>query len=341
MRKLKYFSLLIIIVVSIIASEYAKPTISAEAAELPALLSIGVAPEGTVTYILGVAFGNIIQKYTSVRRVVSVPTGGTPRWVALMNDRKLEFGLEIGTLHALEAYNGIGTFKEQGPQPLLALMSGHEGPFGLSTTDPNVKTVYDLKGKRFYYNQIGNPIGEAIAPVLLEVAGLKGQVKLLTFSNIVEAAEGLRQGKADAVLYIVAVTPLLELARTKGLYAVAIPKEVQDKVKKELPWVTFTIFKAGYAFATQDTPSISLNASMAVREDLDPTVTYTILSTILGHYDDYKDVHTDAKQWTLQNTTRLHFIPYHPGAIKYYKEKGMWTDEMEKRNRELIAKRGK
>ena len=341
MKKLVHFSLLIVTVVAMIAigTREAKP--SPEAAKLPELISIGVAAEGSTTYMIGVTFADVLKRNTPIRKVIALPTGGTPRWLALMKDKRVEFGIDgAGGVGTRDAYYGIGPiYESKGPHPVNWLISGHTAVQGCCSIDPSIKTIYDLKGKRLYFSITGHTQMGRHIPAVIEAAGISGQVKMLTFPNIAEAARGLAEGKADAVFYVPFVAPLLELHRTKGLSAVAVPMEVLKKAKDKEPTITYGIWKKGEGFATQDTPSLTLSSSLVVREDLDVEAAYTVVKTILENYDEYKDTSIRAKQWTLENATSVHIIPYHPGAIKYYREKGVWTDAMERRNQELIAAR--
>jgi TRAP-type uncharacterized transport system substrate-binding protein len=66
---------------------------------------------------------------------------------------------------------------------------------------------------------------------------------------------------------------------------------------------------------------------------------YLIIKTIYSHPDEYKGVHAVLRQWTPKNAVRIHVSPFHPGAIRYFKETSVWTSEMEKHNQDLIAKR--
>ena len=311
---------------------------SSPAPKLPAIVSFATAAEGTTSYIAGGAFANILSKYVSIKATIE-PSGAATRWVPLMARQEVDFGIHCAYPDMNDAYYGLAGYQKMGPQPVLSFADGHVVPWALMTNDPNIKTVYDLKGKRLYGRIVGQSLYERGVPALLSSAGLTGQVEVVTFPNVIEAARGLVEGRADALLYLPMVAPVLEATRARQLYAVAVPKDVVDKVNKIEPGLMFGIWKKGLAFAAQDTPSMFQGCGMAVRETLSPAVVSTILRTIYDHYDEYKGSHSVLPEWTPENGTRLHVTPFHPGAISYYKEKGLWTAEVEKRNQELIGKR--
>lgn len=313
---------------------------SAPAPKLPPVLSFATAAEGTTSYIVGGAFANILKKYLSLKVAIE-PSGAATRWVPLMARQEVDFGIHCSYPDMIDSYYGLAGYQQMGPQPVLSFADGHIVPWGLMTNSPNIKTVFDLKGKRLYGKIVGQSLYERGIPALLSSAGLTGQVEVLTFPNINEAARGLAEGRADALVYLPMVAPLLEVARTNQLYAVAVPKDVVDKVNRIEPSLTFGIWKKGVAFAAQDTPSMFQGCGMAVRETLGADVLSAILRTIYGNYEEYKESHSVLPEWSLENATRIHVSPFHPGAIAYYKEKGIWTAQVEKRNQELIARRRK
>lgn len=311
---------------------------SSPAPKLPPILSFATAAEGTSSYIVGGAFANILKKYLSVKVAIE-PSGAANRWVPLMARQEVDFGIHCSYPDMHDAYYGLLGYKQMGPQPVLSFADGHVVPWGLISNDANIKTVYDLKGKRLYGKLTGQSLYERGVPALLSAAGLTGQVELLTFPNVGEAARGLAEGRADALVYLPAVAPLLEVSRTSRLYAVAVPKEVVDKIHKIEPSIVFGIWKKGEAFAAQDTPSMFFGCGMAVRETLDPEVVSVILNTLYSRYDEYKGAHSVLPEWTPENGIGIHVTPFHAGAIRYFKEKGLWTAQVEKRNQELIAGR--
>jgi TRAP transporter TAXI family solute receptor len=320
----------------------ASPSLAASAPvpKIPPILSFATAAEGTNSYIIGGAFANVLKKYLNVKVAIE-PSGAANRWVPLMAREEVDFGIHCSYPDMHDAYYGASGYQKMGPQPVFGFVDGHIVPWGLISNDPNIKTVYDLKGKRLYGKITGQSLYERAIPALLSAAGLTGQVEVLTFPNVNEAARGLAERRADAVVYLPSVAPLLEVSRTNRLYAVAVPKEVVDKVNKVDASIMYGTWKKGEAFAAQDTPSMFFGCGMTVRESLAPEVVATILRTLYGHYDEYKGSHSVMPQWSLENSIRLHVIPFHVGAIAYFKEKGIWTAAAEKRNQELIAQRRK
>lgn len=147
----------------------------------------------------------------------------------------------------------------------------------------------------------------------------------------------MSEGKSVGVFNVTSVLPLVELDRTKPLYGVPVPKEIADKVIAEFNELGFMTWKKGENIGKADIPFLAQPCGMAGRADLDEDVVYTIVSAIYSHYDDYKDKHPVMKMWTVEQAVSAIGSPVHPGAIKYFKEKGVWKAEQERQQQKLFA----
>ena len=164
-------------------------------------------------------------------------------------------------------------------------------------------------------------------------AGMDGRDVLLGHHA---AGDGLIEGKADALFYSVA--PFLDdLGRTKTFYPLPIELDKAKIVADQVPGIIPQVWPAGLFGTKTDTPTISHVFGFYGHQDLDDDIVYKILKTMYEHEEELGQVHAMLKEWNKKNALRLITIPVHPGAIKYYKEQGMWTDEMEAKQKKLLA----
>ncbi len=314
------------------------PTPAPPAVKLLPIISIATAGVGTTSYIAASAFSEVIGKYTSTKITVE-PAGATSRWVPLMKTGEIDMAIGCGLSDTKDAYYGVEYWKDKGgPFPVLHVAIGQVQPYGFMVTDPKIKSVADLKGKKIYAFIKGIRIHESSIAVMLREAGLKpGDVELLTFADINEAAKGIQDGKAVGVFYIYSALPLVELDRAKPLYGIPVPKTMADKVREEVPEFGFTTWQKGDGVGKEDIPYLSNPCAMYAREGLDAGTVYSVLSTLYAHYDEYKDKHPIMKFWTPEQGISVFAMPVHPGAIGYYKEKGLWTAERDKLQQKLLS----
>ena len=314
------------------------PTQAAAPVKLPSILSIATAGVGTTSYIAASAFSEVIGKYTSTKVTVE-PAGATSRWVPLMKTGEIDMAIGCGLSDTKDAYYGQFYWADKGgPFPVMHVAFGQVQPYGFMVTDPKIKSVADLKGKKVYAFIKGIRIHESAIGAMFKEVGLKpGDVELLTFADINEATKGIQEGKAVGVFYIYSALPLVELDRAKPLYGIPVPKALADKVREEVPEFGFTTWQKGDGVGKEDIPYLSNPCAMYAPENLDPGVIYTVLSTLYAHYDEYKDKHPIMKFWTPEQGISVFAMPVHPGAVRYYKEKGLWTAERDKLQQKLLS----
>ncbi len=83
--------------------------------------------------------------------------------------------------------------------------------------------------------------------------------------------------------------------------------------------------KKEYYGSQEDTQTTAILNVIIAHEDLDEEVAYKIVKAVFDHLDELHAVHDAAKQTTLESAVTFEGIPYHPGAIKYFQEKGVWS----------------
>ena len=272
-------------------------------------------------------------------KAVIEPAGSSGKWTPLMKSGEIDFGMHCSFVDQGDAHYGTYAWKDKGPQPNSFAFTGHILPYSFYSTDPSIKTFDDMKGKRVYGDQTPMRVMSGVIALLMEAAGMQeGDINLLKFSNIKEQTSGMAEGKAEVGWYVVTAGPVVELGRTKGLYAVDVPAEYIAHVQEGMPGaVMSTTWKKGLSIAKRDVNAMALPCGTSARSDLEPEAVYAYMKAIFSHPEEYKDVHAMLKQWTPERAVQAFPIPVHPGAIKYFKEMGLWTSKEETLNQKLIA----
>jgi TRAP transporter TAXI family solute receptor len=322
------------------------PRTAANAANWPTQLVFGAPSAGTTNYMIAVGIGEVLKKYSPVKNVIVQPLGGPTVWGPMMKKGEVDFAIQSGA-DTVSLFLGVGGFADLGPIPVRTAIGGHVFPLIFHTTPgKNIKTVADLKGKVVYTSMMGQPMfvqisKSQLASVNLTFDDLKAS---MVMPSVAQATNDLIEGRVDAFIYPVVPSKVQEINKSKGeCVFVDLTEEQVDYVEKNNPgYFRAVIPKGRYANLKEMKWAICFQTCLHVRETMDPAVVYELVKIVLEHHDDWVGTHPQAKQWGLdQKPVTLAAEPYHEGAVKYYKEKGLWTEEVQKHNDELFRKLGK
>jgi TRAP transporter TAXI family solute receptor len=286
------------------------------------------------------AFG---RKYGT--RVRIQPSGSSIGRLQPVLTKRAEIGfLATETFFATE---GIHDFSERrwGPQDLRAI-AGRPGAFGVFTAaDANIKQLKDLKGKRVAY-VAGNPSVNVKCDAFLSFAGLtRDDVEAITFPTYGAAMSSVAQGQSDASCTTTTPSQLYELEQSpRGIHWLDVPADDKagwERLKAVAPF--FSPFKETVGAGISEKNPVHILAYrypiMVVRADMDDKTAYAIIKSLDETYGMYKDATKVMPRWKLENAgTPAIDAPFHPGAIRYLKERGIWTAEHQQWNDQRLAR---
>ena len=311
------------------------------AADMPDVVTIAVPPEGSSGYVIATGYSGVITKYTDIKKTVLQPFSGSAGWPPRMNTGEVNFGQHCGYEQLMEAYNGGGPFTKLGPQRNVQnVCTGYGLPWGIHVIDPRIASIEQLKGRTLFV-QVSHSDHVTALRVLLKAAGLDfdKDIKVIPFRSPTEAVQGLLGGRADGIAYGL-IPSLTQVKTSRGLHTLSISQDLALQVKKADPvWGSTVVGKGkGPLKPEKETPVLEIECGMAAGRQTSAEAVYQAMKAIYGHHDEWKKVHFLARQWTLKKATQIRVIPFHAGAIQYYKEKGVWTPELEMQQKALSKK---
>jgi TRAP transporter TAXI family solute receptor len=192
--------------------------------------------------------------------------------------------------------------------------------------DANIKSVGDLKGKKVAIGPVGSGTTEN-AKQILEAWGLSvedlAKAEQLTAS---QSADYIKDGRLDAAFFTVAVgaAVIMDTALIVDVDIVPITGDNVDKLIKKYPFYAQQMVPAKtYKGNDTDIPTVSVMAMLAARADLEADIVYKIIDAMYSDLDQLKKAHAKFKDISMEKGLVGMGIPLHPGAEKFFKEKGI------------------
>ncbi|AMM54255.1 TAXI family TRAP transporter solute-binding subunit [Pyrococcus kukulkanii] len=227
---------------------------------------------------------------------------------------------------AYYAYNGLYMFKDSPIKNLRGVAALYpETVQFVVRADSDIKSLKDLAGKKVAIGAPGS--GTAVAAEqILKAAGVWNSIQKVN-QKFSQAAQALKLGQIDAAVIVSgAPTPAItQIATTTPVRVLPIPDDILQKLKSQgyIFYVRQILPKNTYKGMTEDTPTVAVKAILVVSADLPEDVVYQMTKTLFDNVDQLRAVHQKAKYISLDTALDGMSIPLHPGAYKYYEEKGL------------------
>jgi hypothetical protein len=291
-------------------------------------LSIATGGTGGVYYPLGGGFGNIIGKKLPGYTATAEVTGGSVANLQLIGTGKADIAYTQVDA-AWDAVNGLDKFKS-GKLDIKALVVMYANHMHVVTVDgTGIGKIEDLKGKRVSTGSPGSAT-EVFAFRVLEAAGLDPQKDVTRERlGVAESVNAIKDKKIEAFFWVgglptAAVTDLAATPNTKIRF-LDIAQNVGKMVAKYGNiYAAGVIPKATYAGMEKDAQNVTVWNLMAVNGSMSEELAYNLTKTMMENRADLAQVHKEALNIKDENQSKAKAgIPWHPGALKYFKEKGL------------------
>ena len=301
--------------------------------ELPRTMAWSAYPTGTGGYSQAVALGNILQRTYGVNLRV-IPGRNDVSRLATLRAGRVHFS--AGGSEAVYAQEGILNFASKiwGPQPVRELLSNFSDScsFTFATAaDANIFGVADLKGKRVTFVQGAPSLNNATA-ALLSYANLTwDDVTRVEVGGYNASIDAILNNRADAAGGACNSPPFLRVdASPRGLRFPALPHDDAEaiaRVRQRLPWYVPHIAFEGPTLPAEGLEVFTSAYPLLVGLDTsEEAMVYSTVKIMHRHYEEYKDSAPGAMGWTFaRQKLEQAFLPFHEGAIRYFKESGEWT----------------
>ena len=314
--------------------------------KLPQTLTWTAYDVGSGGYNQAVAIGNALKNRLQVNLRVLPGKNDVSRTVPL-RDGKVPFSAN-GVGGSYLAQEGVFEFgvRDWGPQLVRSLLLNNSDALLTIVTakDANIRTMADLKGKRVAW-VVGAPSLNQNITALLASANLTwADVKKVEFGGFGQAMDAIVNNQVDAAFsssisghaYKIASSP-------RGIQYPTVPhndKEAWARLKKTAPF-----FVPAWGSEGADlSPEKKVEAAtypypvLMTMAGVDADLAYNMTRAMVELFDDYKDGAPGNVGWDIKRQVFAWAIPVHDGAIRYFKERGLWTAEHQKHNDSLVER---
>ncbi|MFH0914244.1 MAG: TAXI family TRAP transporter solute-binding subunit [Chloroflexota bacterium] len=329
------------------ASPSPKPSPTASPAAKPAgwpeRLRVGSSEAGHPTYIPAVAISDMIGKYVKLEARAAV-YGSIGALGGELNKKNIELGVSAST-NVWEAFTGAG-----GKTPLregLIFTTGEEIPLlVIARKGSGIKTIADIKGKRWSAKMPGSSTNEAARKAMEKVFGLtEKDFTLMTRTGPETLTAEFREGKVDVANYFTSPsTPwITDLSASGAIYFVPFSDAEIAKLIEAEPQFVPAIMPAGsYPNQKEVLKSFGMLRVIVAHKNLPEDLVYAITAAIYDHFKEFEGYGAALAFFKLPEAIAVDKlqVPVHPGAVKYYKEKGFWTPQHQEKQEKLLKQFG-
>jgi TRAP transporter TAXI family solute receptor len=291
-------------------------------------ITIGTGGQTGVYFVVGQSICRLVNRGTADHNLkcTAPSTGGSIANINAIKAGDMDMGVAQSDWQ-YHAYNGTSEFEGNKFDKERAVFSVHGEPFTvIARADAGIKTFADLKGKRV---NIGNPgSGQyATMQVVMDALGWTlADFALASELKPAEQAAALGDNKVDAIIYTVGHPngSIQEAVSTVEAVLVPVTGPEIDKLIADNPYYAAATVPGGmYEGSPDDVSTFGVKATFVTSSDVDEDVVYETVKAVFDNFDRFKRLHP-----AFENLSEADMIkdglsaPLHPGAEKYYKERG-------------------
>jgi TRAP transporter TAXI family solute receptor len=279
---------------------------------------------GTLNHTTGSAIAKVLKEKSGMNVLVQ-PTAGETTLIPMVGRAEAELGIA----NIAEVVNVTKGGTAAGQQPDLRLVGSiHALRVAFFVRkDGNLKSMADLKGLRVTAGYSAMRTIDTIVHAMLGTAGLTiNDVKPVPVPNVIRGADDFAGGTADTFMFAFGAPKVREVdATVGGIRALEISEAGMAASRKIFPYGYLTEVSPGPVFVgvPQKMKVFSYDNMLFTHAKVKDEVVYKIIGTMADNTADLITVQPALRGFTAAGLYKQYDIPYHPGALKYFKEKGL------------------
>lgn len=314
------------------ATDQGPCTAEAASAPLPEgklRMVIGTGGTGGVFFPYGGGLARVLTEQLPDAEATAEETGGSVDNMKLVGGGEADLGFSTVD-SAYDALLGQGAYQDTGPLPVCAVAVLYDSfVHVVALESAGISAVEDMRGKRISVGSAGSST-EGAADRVLAAAGLDPQADITRDNlSVAESVAAMKDQKIDAFFWIggLPTSAVTDLVATPNLQVKFIPaaQYVDPIVAQYGPvYRAFDLPAGTYAGIDEAVPGIGIGNILFVSAAMPEEQVHLILTTIFDNLAEVQEIHPEAQKLTLETATVGSSIPFHPGAIRFYTEQGVW-----------------
>lgn len=311
---------------------------AASVAHAQQAVRIGTSSVGSNFYVNAVAISEVVQKQAKINTSVQA-VGGSSANVRGLARKKIEFAMS----NAFAAFSGFyGTHNFKGKKmPVRLVVQGHTNERAiLVRKGANIKSVKDLNGRTMVAKRRALPEIALIFAQFQKVHGLKN-INAVATTNTGEVFKAFAAGSIDAA--VIPTGPragnVQKAIRDGHVEFLKWDPKKRDEMLKNLPELMFagTFGPSAFEGHNFDAPVVAMRTYFLSAPHVSEDVVYKVAKSMYENTKLMASFQKRLGEWTVENSLKNIVLPFHDGAIRYFKEKKLWTDAHAAKQKKMLG----
>jgi TRAP transporter TAXI family solute receptor len=292
-------------------------------------ISIGTSPVGSLNHSLGNALGTVLTEQAALK-VRVVPFGGGQQFLPLIHKQELEMAIPSAT-DVVFAYQGKEDFSGNPSSSLRVIATVFPYYIGwFVKKDAPYKTLADLKGKRLPIGFTANSAQRRVHLAGLAGEGLKeSDFEGVPVPHVVRGADDFMQGKVEGTTFAVGAGKVAEVDSKLGgirFLNMSDTPDARARIKQVMPTTYPSVLQPAKEYVGILAPTTVLFEDYLVvaGAQMSDDDAYKVAKALYEHQDKLASIARAFARYNKEELGKDHGVPFHPGAIKFYREKGIW-----------------
>jgi hypothetical protein len=275
-------------------------------------------------YPFGGAMAQIFNTKIPNMNVTAQATGASIENLRLVNKKDAEMAIVQSDMMDY-AFNGKESFKEKLPNIRGIAILYPEVVQVVVRADSGINSIADLKGKKVGVGAPGSGT-EANFRQLLDIYGLDYKQLNPQYLSFSESSDQFKDKLIDAFIVVAGIpnSAIMDIISQHQIKILSVPDDMTAKLSQKYSFLApITIPANTYKGQTEAVKTVAVQATLVVSSEVKEDVVYNITKALFENQADLAKAHNKGKEVSLEKAVKGMSIPLHPGAQKYFKEKGV------------------